>query len=229
MMLIHYVIPNSFPTYDQKLKSSSFSSKLNAETLTSNFYSPIEMLNLESYEHESYEYAKTITYNWIDYLKFSWINLLILIKIFMKLFYDSLVNLTKIFEEKKLKNISNQVALVTGGANGLGREIACRLAQEKCHIMICDVNYNEAIKTAEFIAEIYQVQTKAYKVDVSKFEEIQKLKNDIEQSFGPIDILINNAGIMPLFSLREGRPQDIQKIINVNFVSHFWVIYANCL
>lgn len=41
---------------------------------------------------------------------------------------------------------------------------------------------------------------------------------------GFVDILVNNAGILSVISLREGQPKDVQKIIDVNLTSHFWVI-----
>jgi all-trans-retinol dehydrogenase (NAD+) len=69
------------------------------------------------------------------------------------------------------------------------------------------------------------VKVKAYKVDVSDFEAIQRLKSDIEIDFPgqSVDILVNNAGILSGISLREGQYQQIQKVIDVNLASHFWV------
>lgn len=105
----------------------------------------------------------------------------------------------------------------------MGREIAIRLAKEKCNIVIIDLNLIEAQKTALEIAEKFSVTTAAYKTDVSNYEAIQKLKTDIESTLGTVDILINNAGILSGLSLREGQPKDIQKVIDVNLTSHFWV------
>lgn len=49
------------------------------------------------------------------------------------------------------------------------------------------------------------------------------VKKLIERDMGATDILVNNAGLMPKLSLREGQPKDIDRIINVNITSHFWV------
>lgn len=111
----------------------------------------------------------------------------------------------------------------TGGANGLGRAIAFRLGSEKCNVVIADINHKEAEATAAEISAKYDVKTAAYKVDVSSFESIQQLKKDIEGTLGTVDILVNNAGIISAISLREGQPKDIQKVIDVNLTSHFWV------
>lgn len=94
---------------------------------------------------------------------------------------------------------------------------------EKCNVVIIDLNLNEAQKTASEISEKFNVKTAAYKVDVSNYDAIQKLKSDIEGSLGSVDILVNNAGILSTISLREGQPSDIQKVIDVNLTSHFWV------
>lgn len=52
---------------------------------------------------------------------------------------------------------------------------------------------------------------------------MQGLRKEIEGSLGPVDILVNNAGVLPLMSLREGKPEDIQKVLEINLLSHFWV------
>ena len=107
----------------------------------------------------------------------------------------------------------------------MGRATSFRLAQEGCNVIIVDINEEEAIKTAEAISEKYDVKTKAYKVDVSNFEAFQELKQNISKDFDgqTIDILINNAGILSAISLHEGQHAQIQKVIDVNFTSHFWV------
>lgn len=105
----------------------------------------------------------------------------------------------------------------------MGRAIAIRLAQEKSNIVIVDINLIEAQKTALEISEKFGVKTAAFKIDVSNYDAIQQLKIDIESTLGSVDILVNNAGILSTISLREGQPSDIQKVIDVNLTSHFWV------
>ena len=92
-------------------------------------------------------------------------------------------------------------------------------------MIIVDINEEEAIKTASAIKERFNVKTKAYKVDVSNFEAFQELRQNISRDFDgqTIDILINNAGILSAISLNEGQYTQIQKVIDVNLTSHFWV------
>lgn len=182
------------------------------------------MENFETYESEKYSRAKPVQTNSASYRRTIFLrNVVMFLKIIIQLCLELCAKFIEIFLGTIRKNLAGQIALVTGGANGLGRAIACELAQKKCNIAICDINFDEASKTAEFIIKTYNVSAKAFKVDVSSAEQIEKLKNDIESSLGPVDILVNNAGILPLISLREGSPKDIQKIIDVNLTSHFWV------
>lgn len=63
-------------------------------------------------------------------------------------------------------------------------------------------------------------------VDVSKYDEVQLVRERIENEIGEVDVLINNAGLLPEISLLEGTAGDIEKIISVNLVSSFWVSSA---
>lgn len=54
-------------------------------------------------------------------------------------------------------------------------------------------------------------------------DQVKKLKCDIEKDIGPVDILINNAGLIPLLSLREGTEAEIERIVKVNITSQFFV------
>ncbi|XP_069961674.1 17-beta-hydroxysteroid dehydrogenase 13 [Bactrocera oleae] len=123
---------------------------------------------------------------------------------------------------KTEKSIKNEVAVVTGSASGLGKHIAIQLAARGCHVAICDINFDLAVTTAREIAEKYGVKAKAYKVDVSKYDEIVKLNGKLTNDIGAATILVNNAGL--LFHADRIKPtvEEIQAMINVNYTSHFW-------
>lgn len=61
------------------------------------------------------------------------------------------------------------------------------------------------------------------KVDVADVDQVKRLKCDIERDIAPVDILINNAGLIPLLSLREGSEAEIERIVRVNITSQFFV------
>lgn len=89
--------------------------------------------------------------------------------------------------------------------------------------MIADLNLVEAERTAAEISKTFKVRTAAFKVDVSSYDQVQQLRTVIEDHLGFVDILVNNAGILSKISLLNGQPKDIQKVIDVNLASHFWV------
>ncbi|XP_058054789.1 17-beta-hydroxysteroid dehydrogenase 13-like [Anopheles bellator] len=130
-----------------------------------------------------------------------------------------------LFVPAKKKSIHGQTALVTGGGNGLGRALCLRLAKEGCHVAVADIDMAAAQRTAVDLRK-QGVKSEAFLADVGNYDEVVKLKNDVENALGPVDILVNNAGLLAIASLTEGKPSDIERIINVNLTSHFWTIRA---
>ena len=174
--------------------------------------------------YESYQPAK-VENNFSRELKFLGNSLVLILKSIFLSIPDLLFWLISFIIKHKPKNISGQLAVVTGGSNGIGKAIAMRLAERGCNIAIANRNLLEGQKTAKEIEEKFNVKAKAFKVDVSKQSEVAKLKVDVESSLGTVDILVNNAGLLGLKnSLLEGTPEEIQQIIDVNLTSYFWVI-----
>lgn len=120
------------------------------------------------------------------------------------------------------KSIEGQLALVTGGGNGLGKAIALQLAKQKVNVAIADLDEAAAARVAGDCRS-FGIKAKAYKCNVANFADVKKLSRDIEEDLGPVDILVNNAGLMPTISFQEGKPEDIQRILDVNVTSHIWV------
>ncbi|CAO1430813.1 unnamed protein product [Diamesa tonsa] len=154
------------------------------------------MHTIKDYDHVVYEQAKEPTYTVGDYVTFYITFVYRIAQILIYCLYDYIIKLVRLpfFWYFKPKNIGGQLALVTGGGNGLGREIALRLAKEGCNIVIVDLDLRGAQNTAKEIEEKCKVTALAYKVDVSDYEAVERLKVDIEKSIGTVDILVNNAG-----------------------------------
>ena len=92
------------------------------------------------------------------------------------------------------KRLEGKVALVTGGARGIGKAICTRLAAEGAALAIVDIMLDVAQATAdEFKAA--GVNARAYAANVAKFEEAEKTVAAVVADFGKLDILVNNAGI----------------------------------
>jgi len=90
--------------------------------------------------------------------------------------------------------LHDRVAIITGGAQGIGRAIGLLLAQNGAQIVIADINDKQAEETAQEIALLGR-KSLAVKVDVSNFSDAENMGKTVFDSFGRIDILVNNAGI----------------------------------
>lgn len=90
-------------------------------------------------------------------------------------------------------NIKDQVAIVTGGAIGIGRQTALRLAREGAKVVIADINIDGANKVAEEIKALGQ-EAIALKVDITSLDEANRMAKATLDKFGQIDILGNIAG-----------------------------------
>ncbi|XP_035907420.1 uncharacterized oxidoreductase YoxD-like isoform X1 [Anopheles stephensi] len=123
----------------------------------------------------------------------------------------------------KRKSIHGHTALVTGGANGLGRALCLRLAQEGCHVAVVDIDLAGAQRTVEDV-RLLGVKSEAFLADIANYEAVDRLRLEVESKLGPVDVLVNNAGLLAVLSLSEGKATDLERIINVNLLSHFWTI-----
>jgi hypothetical protein len=145
-------------------------------------------------------------------------------KVIVLIILDTFKFFTKFFKKNQQPDkIANQLALVTGGGNGLGRALCYRLAREKCDLAIVDIDYNAAQRTANEISEEFNVKCKAYQCDISNNLAILKLKDDIESEMRSVDILVNNAGLLYVTNFMTSKIDDIQKTIQVNLTSHIMV------
>lgn len=115
---------------------------------------------------------------------------------------------------------TRQTAIITGAARGIGKAIAQKLAQEGMNIVISDIMYEEAIKTASEI-EKTGVRTLAVKTDVSSAKDAEELIKQTMNAFGTVDILINNAGVTrDNLSIRMGE-SDWDLVLNINLKGTF--------
>ncbi len=121
----------------------------------------------------------------------------------------------RLFEDK--------IAVVTGGAQGLGRAICERLAREGCHVAIADLNKAGAEQAAAEIAAEYDRKTLAVGVDVTKEDQVEALFQQTLETFGQVDIVVSNAGVLIAEAIWDF-PADKWKLVSdVNLFGYFLV------
>ncbi|HEU0039629.1 MAG TPA: SDR family NAD(P)-dependent oxidoreductase [Verrucomicrobiae bacterium] len=119
------------------------------------------------------------------------------------------------------QQFSGKVALVTGGASGLGRVSAIALAKEGVKVVVSDVVVSEGEATVEMIT---QAGGRAIfvKADVTKSAEVEAMVQKTVKAFGRLDFALNNAGIDCIRARTADYPQDVwHQVVNVNLTGVF--------
>ena len=110
-------------------------------------------------------------------------------------------------------SLAGKVALITGASKGIGRATAQRLASEGASLVI---NYNtDAASAQALVDEIGQDRALAVQADASKLADIDRLVDAAVAKFGKIDILIPNAGILPMRDLEHTTEEDFDFTYNL--------------
>lgn len=120
----------------------------------------------------------------------------------------------------KLLDLSGKVAIITGGAMGIGYGIGYRLAEAGASVVVADMDQESAEKTVqEFESKGWKA--KAVKVDVSSETEVKSLVEETVKAFGSVDILVNNAGIYPNIPVAKMNFADFDRILAINLEGVF--------
>ena len=113
-------------------------------------------------------------------------------------------------------DLSDRVAIITGGSKGLGEAMAAGLASAGAHVFLVSRHEDEAQAAASRIAEEYPVRAIGVAADVTEPEQVASMVHRCNQEFGKIDILINNAGINIRGPIDELSLDDFRKVQSVN-------------
>jgi NAD(P)-dependent dehydrogenase (short-subunit alcohol dehydrogenase family) len=121
----------------------------------------------------------------------------------------------------ELISLREKIAIVTGGATGIGYAISQRLAEAGAAVFIADLNFDEAQKACMEL-EGYGYKAVPVRCDVGREDEVKAMVEKVAVDGGGIDILVNNAGIYPRFSVEQMTGDDFERVMAVNLKGVFY-------
>ena len=114
------------------------------------------------------------------------------------------------------ERLKDQVAIITGAAQGLGEALAKRLDQEGAKVVVADINLESAQKVAETLNDAVAIQ-----VDVTNYEQCEEIAKKTLERYGKIDLLVCNAAILIAKPIEEFSSEQWKKVIDVNLVGYY--------
>ena len=122
--------------------------------------------------------------------------------------------------------LAGKTALITGATRGIGRAIALRFAAEGADVAFTYRSQHEAAQSLESELEALGVRAKAYTSDAASFVDAHKVVEDVKETFGRIDVLVNNAGITKDGLMMRMDEAQWDAVIDTNLKSAFNFIHA---
>lgn len=122
-------------------------------------------------------------------------------------------------------SLTGKIAVVTGGAQGIGQAIATTLAQEGSDVVVADLDANRCEET---VARVQQLGRKAMavSVNVGDWDQVKGMIDHVQKDWERIDILVNNAGITRDGLLLRMKEEDWQSVLQVNLTGTFFCVKA---
>lgn len=115
-------------------------------------------------------------------------------------------------------DVAGKTAVVTGGARGIGRAVVRALAEAGANVVIADLRLEDAERTAQEIVKCDCRNVVAVQTDVTKPEDIERLRDQTLRMFGQIDVLVNCAGWDRLLPFLKTTPDLWRKVLDINFM-----------
>lgn len=127
-----------------------------------------------------------------------------------------------VLKPAELFDLTNKVAVVTGGARGIGRALSWGLAAAGADVVIASRNLENCEEVAAQIAERFGVRTYARRLHVGHWDEIAPFTEDVWDHMGKVDVVVNNAGMSPLYdNLLDVTEEYWEKVVGVNLKGPF--------
>lgn len=117
--------------------------------------------------------------------------------------------------------LEGKVAVITGGAQGIGQSVATTLAREGADIVVADIDASRCEETVTLVGQ-HGRRALALSVNVGEWDQVKAMVDRILQEWGRIDILVNNAGITRDGLLMRMKEEDWQAVLQVNLTGTFF-------
>jgi 3-oxoacyl-[acyl-carrier protein] reductase len=119
-----------------------------------------------------------------------------------------------------MQRLENKIAIITGGAQGIGKATVTKFLAEGATVIVWDVDEKNGL---EFVSDVTAngMKAKFMKVNVARFDEVESSVKKIIEEYGKIDIIVNNAGILRDASLLKMTTEQWQQVIDVNLTGVF--------
>lgn len=124
------------------------------------------------------------------------------------------------------RRLEGRTAIITGAAQGLGESLAHRLGKEGARVIVADIADDKAEAVAKEIAEKHGVKTLSVHGDVTDPSQTEAMVDETVETFGRLDIVVSNAGVLFAGAVTEIEPARWQKVIEVNLIGYFHVARA---
>ena len=107
---------------------------------------------------------------------------------------------------------------MTGAGDGIGRGIALALAREGAAVAVCDINAVSVAETGRLIADAGR-SVLAEALNITDHDRVRSFVDDVASRFGRLDVLVNNAAIMPVSPIEEQDEETMSRILSVNLLA----------
>lgn len=132
----------------------------------------------------------------------------------------------RMFVPREQKSVQGEIVLITGAGHGIGKELALQYAKHGATVVAWDINGETNNKTVQEINKKGYPKAYGYVCNVSNRENVFETVAKVRKDVGDITIVVNNAGIMPTHKLLDHTKDEIERIMGINVLAHFWIIQA---
>ncbi|MDO4295051.1 MAG: SDR family oxidoreductase [bacterium] len=117
--------------------------------------------------------------------------------------------------------MARKTVLVTGASRGIGKAIALKFAKKGYSVAVSCIHNEERLLQTKKMIESYQVPCFAFVGDMGKMEDCRRFLEQVKKQLGPVDVLVNNAGISYIGLLQDMREEDWDRVLRTNLTSVF--------